>query len=470
MPHPSPRALIIDDDENFRALARRFLEAVPFEVTESADGAEGIALANANLDVICLDLGLPDAEGLDVLASLRARVPDVPVVVLTADASVDSVVQAMQAGAFDYMSKPIDQTRLSTVCVNASERARLARRVAQLERDQGQQMIGDSSAMAALRDQIARVAASEVTVALHGESGSGKELVARALHQASPRAAGPFVAINCAAIAESLVESEPFGHERGAFTGAQQRRIGRFEQADRGSLFLDEVAELDLSLQAKLLRVLQERTFNRLGSDKDLKSDFGLIVATHKDLGEEVEAGRFREDLYYRVAVFELDVPPLRDRLDDIPLLVRFFLGRVPGRGDEPLLSVARETMDLLLSHRWPGNVRELQNVVHHASVIARDGVVRPADLPRRLLKSVDYQPPAAERLTASPPAADAIAPATAADAPGSLPAVSLEALERMAIEQAIERHDGNVSAAIRELGIGRTTLYRKPKHYGLRA
>lgn len=461
--HPGSRAraLVVDDDPSFGVLARRFLEAAGFMVSLAETGAGALSmLEQVSPEVVCLDLGLPDADGMDVLNALREKRPDVPVIILTADDSVDSVVSAMQHGAFDYLPKPVQRTKLVTTVRNAAERAQLSRRITELESavkgPQRYGVVGDSPAMQALLRQVERVAGSDVTVAIQGESGSGKELVARAIHEASPRCEEPFVALNCAAIPETLQESELFGHEKGAFTGAHARRVGRFEQADGGTLFLDEVAELSPGLQAKLLRVLQERSFTRLGGTAEIQSNFRLLTATHKDLHAEVEAGRFRADLYYRIAVFELVLPPLRERKEDIPILARHFLSRfATSDGDAPI-RLLPDALSTLLGYAWPGNVRELQNAIQHAAVVCADNAIRTEDLPPRV-----------RQRSAQP---EVVMPGAAApDAPTGLPAVDLETLERMAIEQSISRNRGNVSAAIRELGIGRTTIYRKLRQYGMR-
>jgi DNA-binding NtrC family response regulator len=342
--------------------------------------------------------------------------------------------------------------------------------------------VGDSPSMRQLFRQMDRVAASEITVLIHGESGTGKELVARAIHEASGRARGPYVTLNCAAIAESLQESELFGHEKGSFTGAEQRRIGRFEQADGGTLFLDEVAELSPALQAKLLRVLQERRFQRVGGTTEIQSDFRLIAATHRNLGDEVRAGRFREDLFFRIAVLELEIPPLRDRGDDVLLLSRSFLREISQqeRGGAPI-TLAPSARSALLRYDWPGNVRELQNALHRGYVLSGGDTIRARDLPERILAGGYEESPSAELpsvpdrpvgLLRGGPAAPLNgagmghgAPSAAAGAGVS----SLDEVEREAIRLALERCHWNLSEAGRQLGIGRTTLYRKIKKYGLR-
>ena len=323
----------------------------------------------------------------------------------------------------------------------------MSRRIQELERGSADSyggMLGRDPSMRGLFREIERVAATDVTVLVHGESGTGKELVARALHDEGARAKGPFIALNCAAIPEALQESELFGHERGAFTGATERRKGRFEQADGGTLFLDEIAELALPAQAKLLRVLQQRTFHRVGGERELRSDFRLVAASHHALMERVAEGKFREDLFFRVAVFELDVPPLRERGDDVVLLARFFL-----RDAELVLSPAAE--ELVRTYDWPGNVRELENALQRARVVAREGTIQVTDFPRRIREESPRSNPSLGASTDAGPGA------------------TMEDLERAALVDALRRHDGNVAEVVRELGIGRTTVYRKLKKFGLR-
>jgi DNA-binding NtrC family response regulator len=487
--------LLIDDDPSFRLLASRYLENAGFVVDICESGQQGLrALRESEHVAVCLDLGLPGEDGLEILRRVRELAPELPVIILTADDSVDSVVSAMQLGAYDYFTKPVDRTKLMTSVRNAAERRSLRARLEELERTANSAqrgIVGTSPAIHSLHRQIDRVAANDVTVAIIGESGAGKELVARAIHDSSPRANHPFIALNCAAIPETLQESELFGHERGAFTGANQRRVGRFEQSHGGTLFLDEIAELSLSLQAKLLRALQERVFARVGGSQEVRSDFRLVTATHKNLADEVAAGRFRADLYYRIAVFELSLPPLRERSEDISLLAHHFASAFD-QDDRPL-RLSPETIELFLTYRWPGNVRELQNAIQHAAVVCTDRLLRPQDLPARLLAahraetqdgpvdgdhappapgtgapivwSSDTSAPAASATPTSPPAAREPPPSGFP----SLPPVTLDEIERHAIEQAIAHNSGNVSAAIRQLGIGRTTLYRKLREYGLR-
>ena len=437
--------VLVEDDPDQRALVARWLESSGHDV-EPVESAEALTevLATSVPDCVCLDLELPGMSGMEALKRLRTTHPLLPVVIVTAERDVKTVVEAMHAGAYDFLAKPLDRLALATTVDRALEKARMNRRIQELERgvvDSYAGMIGRDRSMRALFREIDRVAATDVTVLIHGESGTGKELVARALHEEGARARGPFIALNCAAIPEALQESELFGHERGAFTGATERRRGRFEQADGGTLFLDEIAELALPAQAKLLRVLQQRTFSRVGAEKEMRSDFRLVAASHHNLMERVAAKEFREDLFFRIAVFELDVPPLRERSDDLDLLTGFFL-----RDDA--LELSDEVRQLLHSYAWPGNVRELENALARARVVARDGVIRAGDLPRRIRESIGEG-----------------ADVSLGDAASG----TMEDLERTALTDALRRHDGNVAEVVRELGIGRTTVYRKLKKFGLR-
>ena len=374
----------------------------------------------------------------------------------------------MQAGAHDYLSKPVDRTRLTTAVANAQAHHHMALKIALLEREASGHghdgLLGESQKMREMCRQIDRVSLTDISVYVHGETGTGKELVARSIHAASGRAGGPFVAVNCAAIPEHLQESELFGHERGAFTGAHRLHRGRFEQANGGTLFLDEIGELSLALQAKLLRVLQERRFFRVGGNAEITSDFRVIAATHRDLAELTRAGAFREDLYFRVAVFELEVPPLRARQGDVALLSQHMLMRITGPdGKSPTLSP--EALAFLEGYSFPGNVRELENLLQRAAVVCMDGTVHAEDFPPRA--RLQGGQASSEPMRGDGPAAQTGAVAEPSD--HSEHPATIQETERRMIEKAIKRTGGNLSEVGRQLGIGRTTLYRKLKKHGLR-
>ncbi|MFK7989291.1 MAG: sigma-54-dependent transcriptional regulator [Sandaracinaceae bacterium] len=444
------RVTLVDDDPVIRRIMRLWLEHAGYQVVEHGRG-KSILDGEKTRGVVCLDLGLGDIPGMEVLTRLLARDPDLPVVVVTAERTVETAVSAMRTGAYDFVTKPLDQERLLLAVDRAVERRELLERVSSLETElsthkASRKLVGESAPMQRLATHIDRVLRSDVAVAIFGESGTGKELVARAIHDNGHRREGPFVPVNCAAIPEALQESELFGHERGSFTGATGQHRGRFEQAEGGTLFLDEVGEMTPATQAALLRTLQERTIRRVGGSGDVAVDVRILCATHRDLESEVSAGRFRADLFYRLVVFPLTVPPLRQRAEDIPALVRHFMdelgvdvGRTPSR-------VAPEAFEALMAHNWPGNVRELRNVIHRALLACEEDCLRLTHLPRTIRETA---------LTALPsdpaPAAGPV-----------IPLVPLRDLERMAVRRALEHSRGNVSEAARLLGIGRATIYRR--------
>ena len=474
-----PRVFVVDDDDDSNALVCRWLEKEGFQVEVYTSAEELLdGLKTMLPDVICLDLGLPQMGGLEALPLIRGRHRTVPVVIATADDSVVSVVEAMNQGAHDYLTKPFHRTKLITSLRNAVNHFQTVTRLSQLECEQDrhgfQGILGRSDPMRELFRKMEKVAASDITVLVHGESGTGKELVAQAIHEHSARSKGPFVAINCAAIPESLQDSVFFGHEKGAFTGAHQAKAGRFEQADGGTLFLDEVAELSLPLQAKLLRVLQERQFERIGGARIIKSDFRLVAATHRDLATMVRDKQFREDLYFRIAVLEIEIPPLRQREGDLAFLVDSFLSSDRDLAKNTPFVISPEAMSILHRYSWPGNVRELINVLQRARVIADKGIIRPEDLPRRLRQENNQARESFDpnsQTTSSLDGSREITQFPTDDLKSSfeLQDMTLDQLERWAIENTLRRVNGNLSEAIRRLGISRTTLYRKLKHYGLR-
>ena len=450
--------VIVDDDPTVTAVVARWITSWGF-TSDTFRSVEEFASAQGQMEfeVVLLDQNLPGKSGIEGFAEINRRYPSVPVIFMTAEDTTCSIVRAIKAGAYDYITKPIDRARLQLVLERAAQYFRSGSRMDELERksiDREQQIIGDSNIMRSLYRQVEKIARRDITVLIHGPSGSGKELVARSLHEQSPRAGGAFVAINCAAIPESLQESELFGHERGAFTGATERRIGRFEQARGGTLFLDEVAELSSSLQAKLLRVLQEKELVRVGGSQVIECDFRLVSASHQDLRQLVEADVFRADLYYRLAVVELQVPALADRGEDIILLAEKFL-RDYGESD---MALSSEATQALVKYGWPGNVRELQNAIHRATVMATGDIVRIKDLPCDVADAATNDVMSDESL----PMQHWLSGSAASPS-------SMEAIERRAIEDAMLRTGGNVSEVVRQLGIGRTTLYRKLKKYGLR-
>jgi DNA-binding NtrC family response regulator len=432
------------------------------------------ALAKGEPDLLVVGLERPDLVNEHWLSEVRGQYGRVAVLVVTNAGAAEPVADALPAlGANDYLIAPLEEISFIAAAQHVLEVQRLNYQVASLQREvRGQGfsgIVGQSAAMKQLFRQIERVAPADITVLVHGESGSGKELIARAIHERSPRHRRTLVAVNCAAIPDTLQESELFGHEKGAFTGATDRRTGRFEQADGGTLFFDEVAELSRGAQAKLLRVLQEQCFTRVGGTDEISVDVRVVAATHRRLADEVAAGRFREDLYYRLAVMELEVPPLRAREGDVGLLAHMFLEEFDAAlGQADARAFELEALHALDRYAWPGNVRELRNAIHRASVLAASDLVRLSDLPPVLqageAAALEHPP------VPNPPEAPVGEPVAHTPPPLIIPGgMTLDDLERLAVAQALHRNADNISATARELGIGRSALYRKMDAYGLR-
>ena len=442
--------LVVDDDTAHRTMLRTLVGGWGYEISEADDGEAAIRLVRERAyDLVLMDVRMLKVSGLEALAAVKTINPAIPVVIMTAFSSVETAVAALKQGAHDYLTKPLDFDKLRVTLERSMEHTRLkaenrALRAELAGRFERSRIVGRSPAMLRLLDTVAQVAPSEATVLISGESGTGKEVIAGALHVNSARREGPFVSLNCAAITESLMESELFGHEKGAFTGAERRREGRFQQADGGTLFLDEVSEMPLSMQAKLLRVLQEREVTRVGGDRLLRVDVRVVAATNTHLPDRIAAGRFREDLYYRLNVVALRLPPLRERREDIPLLAQHFLEMFAAKNRTPVKGFSPQAMDRLIRSEWPGNVRELMNAVERAVVLARADYLSAEDFP-----AIDPAPPAA-----APPAADAGMP--------------LSAVERTVILDTLAAAGGNKSEAARRLGITRRTLHKKLKTYGV--
>ena len=453
-----PSVLIVDDEPNIRRMVGALLASEGYEVREAPDGARGVALATeSEPDLALVDLMMPgELDGMAVLTALRERVPDVPVVMMSGRAGLSDAVRATKLGAFTFLEKPLTPEGVLLALASALELRQARRETRTLRADLGlaSEMIGNSPALRRVREMIEKVAPSDARVLITGESGTGKELVAAAIHGGGSRKDRPFVRVNCAAIPRDLVESEMFGHERGAFTGATDRRIGRFELADRGTLLLDEVGDLGAEAQAKLLRAIESGEIERVGGSKPIRVDVRILSATNKDLTRAVADGTFREDLYFRLNVIPLAIPPLRERPDDIPALVRHFSQVHRGRTGQPLTSWSTNAVDALARYRWPGNVRELANIVERLAIL-HPGREVTSDEIREVL-------PSAPTRLAQPAA---LPNATVLDA--SL-TDTLDDYERVLITRALSVAGGNIAEAARRLQTDRPNLYRRMKRLGI--
>jgi two-component system response regulator HydG len=447
--------LVVDDDNAHRTMLYTLIGGWGYEVTEADDGATAIEkVKEQSYDLVLMDVRMVKVSGLEALEQIKSFNPAIPVIIMTAYSSVDTAVDALKQGAHDYLTKPLDFDKLKITIARSMEHTRLKEENRLLKESLGkhfdrQNIIGQSPAMVNLLETVAQVAPSEATVLIAGESGTGKELIAGAIHYNSSRKDGPFVKINCAAITETLLESELFGHERGAFTGADRRKEGRFYQAHRGSLFLDEVSEMSLTMQVKLLRVLQEREFTRVGGEKTIAVDVRIIAATNKDLPELISKEEFREDLYYRLNVVDLEIPSLRKRREDVPLLAQHFLQTFAARNHKEIKGFTPQAMDYLIRYDWPGNVRELMNAVERAVVLSRSDYLSEKDFP--IIARLE--------LINTTEAADI----TPIKGDGTTP---LEEVEKATILKTMAATGGNKSEAARRLGITRKTLHKKLKAY----
>ena len=458
-----PSILVVDDDRSNLESVERIFAKEGFAVRTAGDGQAALELVRAaRPDVIVSDLMMPGLDGAALLRTVKAMAPEVEVVLMTAYGTVEAAVAAMKDGAYDFITKPLKRHSILRSVRKALEKRALVQenqelrtRIAELSGPEG--MIGQSPLFRAMLDLVRQAAPSSATVLITGESGTGKELVARALHALSSRHAGPFVAVNCAALPETILESELFGYERGAFTGATARKEGRFDRADEGTLLLDEIAEMSPVVQAKLLRVVQEGEFERLGGVAPVKVDVRLVAATNRDLLKAVKEGRFREDLYYRLNVIAIALPPLRDRAEDVPLLAEHFLRRFAKANGKALTGIAREAIAALVAYSWPGNVRELENTLERAVVLSRGAQL-----------TLDDFPPAIRAAGAIVPSGTtpAMAPASAEPGFGGMLAVPLgtplEEVERLLIRETLRYTRGDKTMAARLLGIAPRTIYRK--------
>ena len=450
----NPNILIVDDDASHRRMLEAVLTAEGYAVAHAEDGRRAVSAVEERFyDLILMDVRMSRLGGIEALKQIKEISPGIPIIIMTAYASVGTAVDALKAGAYDYLTKPLDIDELKILVDKALQFRRLEQENRYLKERIGDQfdfsnIIGRSSAMKTLFETISLVAPTEATALIMGESGTGKELIANAIHQNSPRRDKPFITVNCAALPETLLESELFGHEKGAFTGATGRKQGRFRQAHTGSIFLDEIAEMSSALQPKLLRVLQEQSFEPIGGTQTIHVDIRVIAATNRHLETEIEAGRFREDLYYRLNVVTLPIPPLRERREDILLLADHFLKKYAEKNKRLIKGFAPRTTDFLMRYSWPGNVRELENAVERAVILARGDMITPEDLPDSIRGSNPEDEPAAP--------------------PSFHRGKSLKEMEKEMILQTLEDTDGNRTRTAEILGISRRTLQMKLKEYGV--
>ena len=455
------RVLVVDDDESHAQAVAESLIRINCECKVAASGERGSGLITSeSWDVIVTDLRMGDIDGLEILRLTKEELPDAEVIVLTGHGSIASAVTAMQHGAYTYLTKPLDITELRSAVEKASARLRLIRRNAELRRSLEERfgfegVIGNSPQMHRVIEQLKNVAPTDSTVLIYGDNGTGKELVAKALHQNSPRKSKPFVPLNISALPDSILESELFGHEQGAFTGAIGRRIGKFEHANGGTLFLDEVGEMPMATQIKLLRVLEDRRITRLGANDEFDINVRLVAATNANLKKMVADGTFREDLYYRLMVVSIELPPLRDRPGDIPLLMEHFLRDLSKKTGREAHGFSRTARLALLSYDWPGNIRQLRNTIESMLVMDTDGLLDVDGLPTEIAQLVGGAVEEGENI--GPSGAD------------SLIGRPLDEVEKYYIQRALDLTDGNREEAARLLGKGERTIYRKIKEYGLK-
>jgi two-component system, NtrC family, response regulator len=449
--------LVVDDEKNYQVVLEELLCEEGYQVLTASSGAEALDLIRSTpVETVLSDIKMPGMSGIELLDRIAAVDPDLPVILMTAYGEVDQAVSAMKKGALDHIQKPFDNKDIMRAVARGVERRSLMKNIRHLETELGTMwgnLIGKSKAMETVFDVMKRVADTPTTVLICGESGTGKELIARALHKASSRANAPFVSINCAALPENLLESELFGYEKGAFTGAAGLKQGKFEFANNGTMFLDEVGEMSLNLQVKLLRVLQEQEFQRVGGNKDIQVDVRIIAATNKDLKEEVDGGRFRGDLFFRLNVVKVDVPPLRERRSDIPFLVAHFVRKYGEKLGRDIREVDSEVMRALYQYYWPGNVRELENVVERAIVMCRGHIIKVEDLPTEMRESPEIGEGLDQLISGEKGLGE-----------------TLDALEERMIRQALKKAENVQAQAAKALGISRSNLQYKMKKYGLLA
>jgi two-component system, NtrC family, response regulator AtoC len=446
-----PKILLVEDDRNARNGIAKILRS-NYDITVAEDGMRGINILNRNdFDIVITDIKMPGADGMTVLQETLKKNPSPLCIIITAYGSIENAVEAIKAGAYDFISKPINIDQLELTLERALESKELKKENEELKKQLNlkhniSSIIGKSAKMEEVTELLKQVAPAKATVLITGESGTGKELAAQAIHSLSGRK-GAFVPVHCAALPSNLLESELFGHEKGSFTGAIEKKIGRFEAANKGTIFLDEIGEIDQATQVKLLRVLETKTFERIGSSISFETEARIIAATNKNLEEMVHKGEFREDLYYRLNVLNVEIPPLRDRKDDIPLLVHSFVKQAAAENEKEILTVSEEVINVLLSYNWPGNIRELRNCIERMVVLCREKTINIGNIPPNIIKQV------------SPELAKKYQPADT---------LNIEENEKKLIVQALNETSGNRTSAAEKLGISRRTLHRKLNEYDI--
>jgi nitrogen regulation protein NR(I) len=464
----NPKVLLVEDDANIATGLQKVMRANGYDVETLGRGDDGLKRASTgDFDAVITDLKLPGVDGLELVRELKKARPKLPIILITAHGTTETAIEATKWGAFDYLPKPFDVEELLDLTGKAIESSRLMSEPVEMGEPGTARtaIIGRSRAMQAIYKEIGRIAATPVTVLIRGETGTGKELIARAIYQHSDRASGPFIAINCAAIPETLLESELFGHERGAFTGADARRIGRFEQASRGTLFLDEIGDMTTNLQAKLLRVLQEKAIQRVGGRELIPVDVRVIAATHRDLEAAIRERQFREDLFYRLSVMTITLPPLHQRTEDVPDMVRFFLRRYGAEAGVAAPSITPEAIEFLQTQPWPGNVRELENTVRQALLLARDYTIGVDHVKEIAAKA--RQPAAASRQIIAAYTTALLDRVERGEIRGAFPQM-LADLEPELYAQAIQRTHGNITKAAEWLGVTRLKMREKLKEFNI--
>ncbi len=478
--HRKLNILVVDDERELRESLSQVLISMNHRVLEAKNGTEALEMVRSrgldnqsSIHLVLLDVNMPDISGLEVLKELRIFDPSILVLVITAHGNIRDAVEAMREGAYNYIEKPVQQTDLEELIIKASEAQSLAREMElsspKMTISEGEQFIGHSQQMRSVFQIISRLGQVNTSVLIRGENGTGKELVARAIHFNSSRKEKAFVAVNCGAIPESLIESEFFGHEKGAFTGADQRHIGKFQYAEGGTLFLDEIGDISPAMQVKLLRVLQEKKFTPIGSNREIKCDVRIIAATNRNLEEMIQSGQFRQDLFYRLNVMPIELPPLRERIDDIPKLVEHFIEKFNSLHDRvgtrtEINSIREDALMALKSYAWPGNIRELQNIIERSFVMESSNQITLGSLPEPL------QPKSADRITVTP-----VSTSTPVINAGTGPGLQVidfhdqkERFERNFIVEALRRFNGRINQTVAHAGIPKNTLLRKIRKYGI--